>query len=164
MNSYYNINGKQMSEEEFNHWQKENGFDFGFKKRNKNYNKVHIYQCYKDTPPNRWNEITKEELKKDINNEPKFKKKLYYVQKNGRDYIIRESPVVVIFYNHIENTFLYMKEGGLIKEKNCFSSFEEAENAIKEMEKNKIGLHTLYDINGNILSSYFPSEKQKDDN
>lgn len=158
MATTYNINGQQMTEEEFLKWQEENGFNFGFsgeQKRQRRWDhKMHIYQCYKDTYPNKWLEISEEELKKDIGKTPKFTKKLFYVQKIDREYIIQESPVVAVFYNHIEDVFLYMKEGGIIKENNCFSTEKKAREAIDNMEEKRKGLHTLYDINGNVLMTY----------
>ena len=123
---------------------------------------MHIYQCYKDTHPNSWLEISEEELKRDVNKTPKFTKKLFYVQRVDRDYIIQESPVVAVFYNHMEDEFFYMKEGGLIAEKNCFKSFEDARKAIIEMENKKCGLHTLYDENLNVIMQYMPEEMKKD--
>lgn len=163
MAATYNVNGQEMTEEEFYKWQAENGFNFNFdgfgsnRRRQKRWDhKMHIYQCYKDTYPNSWLEISEEELKRDIDKTPKFKKKLYYVQKVDRDYIIQESPVVAVFYNHMEDCFLYMKEGGVIKENNCFGSFEKAREAIDKMENEKCALHTLYDENFNILMQYMP--------
>lgn len=163
MSTIYNVNGQQMSEEEFRKWQQENGFDFGFdnefnRRRQKQQwdGKMHLYQCYKDTQPNIWLEISSDEFKRDIGKLPKFKKKLYYVQKENRDYVIIESPVVAVFYNHFEDIFLYMKEGGLIEEKNCFKTNEEALNGIKKLEKEKENIHTLFDASGNIIMTYKP--------
>lgn len=167
MAATYNINGQQMTEEEFQKWQEENGFNFGFGGHQRRHqrrwdHKMHIFQCYKDTHPNSWLEITEDELKRDIGKTPKFTKKLFYVQRVDRDYVIQESPVVAVFYNHMEDNFLYMKEGGLIAEKNCFKSFEDARKAIDEMENKKCGLHTLYDENLNVIMQYMPDEMNKD--
>lgn len=158
MATTYNINGQQMTEEEFHKWQEENGFNFGFggyrRQQRRWDHKMHIYQCYKDTVPNSWLEISKEDLKRDVGKEPKFTKTLFYVQKDGRDYIIQESPVVAVFYNHFEDCFMYMKEGGIIKENNCFSSEKKAREAIMNMEEQKKDTHTLFDQNGNVLMTY----------
>lgn len=162
MSATYNVNGQQMTEEEFRKWQQDNGFDFGFSggfhRRQKQQwdGKMHLYQCYKNTQLNSWLEISSDEFKRDMDKLPKFKKKLYYVQKDGRDYIVIESPVVAVFYNHIEDIFLYMKEGGIIEEKNCFKTEEEALKAIHKLEKEKENTHTLYDASGNIIMSYKP--------
>lgn len=162
MSATYNVNGQQMTEEEFRKWQQENGFNFGFgggfHRRQKQQwdGKMHLYQCYKNTQPNSWLEISSDDFKRDMDKLPKFKKKLYYVQKDGRDYIVIESPVVAVFYNHIEDIFLYMKEGGIIEEKNCFKTKEEALIAIHKLEKEKENIHTLYDASGNIIMTYKP--------
>jgi hypothetical protein len=164
MATTYNINGQQMTEEEFHKWQEENGFNFGFgghrRQQRRWDHKMHIYQCYKDTVPNSWLEITKEDLKRDIGKEPKFTKTLFYVQKNGRDYIIQESPVVAVFYNHMEDNFMYMKDGGLIKESNCFKTYERAREAIDNMEAKNYNKHTLFDVNGNVIMQYIPNEEE----
>lgn len=164
MAATYNINGQQMTEEEFYKWQEENGFNFGFgghrRQQRRWDHKMHIYQCYKDTIPNSWLEISKEDLKRDIGKEPKFTKTLFYVQKDGRDYIIQESPVVAVFYNHMEDNFMYMKEGGLIKEGNCFKSYEKAREAIDNMELKNFNKHTLFDVNGSIIMQYTPNEEE----
>ena len=164
MATTYNINGQQMTEEEFQKWQEENGFNFGFgghrRQQRRWDHKMHIYQCYKDTIPNSWLEISKEDLKRDIGKEPKFTKTLFYVQKDGRDYIIQESPVVAVFYNHMEDNFMYMKEGGLIKEGNCFKSYEKAREAIDNMELKNFNKHTLFDVNGSIIMQYTPNEEE----
>lgn len=161
MSATYNVNGQQMTEEEFRKWQQDNGFNFnfegsGFHRRERQQwdGKMHLYQCYKNTQPNYWLEISLDDFKRDMNKVPKFKKKLFYVQKDGRDYIINESPVVAVFYNHIEDNFLYMKSGGLIEEKNCFKTEDEANEAIKKLEKEQEGIHILYDVNGDIIKTY----------
>lgn len=162
MSATYNVNGQQMTEEEFRKWQQENGFDFGFgggfhRRQKRQWDgKMHLYQCYKNTQLNSWLEISSDDFKRDMNKLPKFKKKLYYVQKDGRDYIVIESPVVAVFYNHIEDIFLYMKEGGIIEEKNCFKTEEDALTAIHKLEKEKENIHTLYDASGNIIMTYKP--------
>lgn len=164
MAATYNINGQQMTEEEFQKWQEENGFNFGFgryRKQRRWDHKMHIYQCYKNTVPDNWLEISEEDIKRDVGKTPKFTKKLYYVQKNGQEYIIQESPVVAVFYDHMEDVFLYMKEGGIIEEKNCFSTFEKAMKAIREMEDKKSGTHTLYNIDGSIIKIYQPKKDEE---
>lgn len=164
----YNVNGHQMSEEEFREFQEQSGFNFnfsgfGFNQRSKRWDhKPHLYQCYKNTHPGLWNEISLDELKKDINTSPKFLKTFSYVQSNAGEYIIKTQPVVVIFYNHQENDFLYMNESGIISEHNCFSSHNEALEAIKKLESKKENFHTLFDSNGNIIKQYLP-EKSNDD-
>jgi hypothetical protein len=47
-----------------------------------------------------------------------------------------------------------MKNGGLIEEKNCFKTEDEAKEAIKKLEKEQEGIHILYDVNGNIIKTY----------
>ncbi len=165
----YTVNGQQMSEEEFLKFQQESGFNFGnfgnFNRQRKRWDhKPHLYQCYKDTPQGLWNEISLKEFKNDINKEPKFLKQLSYVQKQNDTYIIKEQPVVAIFYNHASEEFLYMNETGIIAEHNCFETYDEAFNAVKKLESKKETMHTLYDSNGNILMQFKPEDLDNSNN
>ena len=156
MAARYTVNGQEMSEEEFQRFQQENGFwNFGNHSRQRRWDhKPHIYQGYKDVAPNRWQEISIDDLKHDVNKSPKFLKKIYYVQSINREYTINEFPVVCIFYDHVNDKFLYGKPNGLIEERNCFETKDEAYNAILELEDKKRGDHYLLGYSGEVLMKY----------
>lgn len=162
MGARYTVNGQEMSEEEFQKFQQEHGFGnsgfWNFKQRQQKRwdHKPHLYQCYKDTPQGLWNEISFDDFKYDTGKFPKFDKELYYVQSTNEGYMIRSQPVVAIFYDHINDIFLYMKDGGLIKEANCFDSDDSAIAAIKELEHKKCGEHKLFSADGSLLMTYMP--------
>ena len=150
----YTVNGQEMSEEEFYRFQEENGFynfdNYNHQRRRWDH-KPHLFQCYKNTAPNLWNEISIDEFNYDIGKKPKFLKSLCYVQMSNKDYYIISSPVVAIFYNHVNDEFLYMREGGLIDESNCFKDYDTALNAIKELENKKYGEHKLFSATGDFI-------------
>lgn len=156
MSATYTVNGQQMTEEEFMRFQEEMGMNFGnhFRKKKRWDHKPHIYQGYKDVEPGLWKEISKDELKNDVNKTPKYLKEFYFVQTSGRDYMIESTPVVAVFYDHINDDFLYMKSNGIISEHNCFKSEDDAMNAIIALENKKEGHHRLLDVHGNIIIEY----------
>lgn len=156
MATTYTVNGQEMTEEEFMKFQEEIGMNFGnhFRQKRRWDHKPHIYQGYKDVEPGLWQEISKDELKSDVNRTPKYLKEFYYVQQEGRDYIIQNFPVVIVFYDHIHDEFLYGKPNGLIAEGNCFKSEDEAMNAIMLLEDKKKGHHRLLDVHGNVILEY----------
>lgn len=156
MATTYTVNGQQMTEEEFMRFQEEMNmnFDSHFKKKRRWDHKPHIYQGYKDVEPGLWKEISKDELKQDVNRTPKYLKEFYFVQISGRDYMIESAPVVAVFYDHINDDFLYMKSNGIISEHNCFGDESSAINAIIALEDKKKGHHRLLDVHGNIILEY----------
>ena len=159
MATRYTVNGQEMSEDEFQRFQQENGFwNFGNRRQRRWDHKPHLYQCYKDTPPNRWNEISFDDFKKDFDKLPKFTKDIFYVQSVNKEYVIKYQPVVAIFYNHMQDIFLYMKADGLIEERNCFASEADAFAAIKRLENKKCGEHHLFSATGDHILSYFSDD------
>lgn len=159
----YTVNGQEMSEEEFRNFTNganafgDSGFwNFEQRKQKRWDHKPHLYQCYKDTAPNRWNEITFDEFKKDFNKSPKFTKEFAFVQMANNEYIIQSCPVVAIFYNHTDDTFHYMKPDGVISEHNCFNNYDEAYNAVIELENKKCGKHTLFSASNEIIKVFMP--------
>lgn len=160
MASRYTVNGQEMSEEEFRAWQETSGFRFGGgfnAQRQKWDRKMHLYQCYKNTPQGLWNEIDIDEFKYDTNKVPNFTKKFFYINRDNRDYDIIEMPAAAIFYDHVNDKFLYMKIGGLIAEESCFATSEDALSAINKIEAERYNTHTLYDANGNVIMIWKPT-------
>ena len=156
MAATYTVNGQQMTEEEFLRFQEEMNMNFGhhFRKKRRWDHKPHIYQGYKDVQPGLWQEISKDDLKHDTNRTPNFLKEFFYVQSINREYIIESFPVVAVFYDHINDDFLYMKPNGLISEHNCFKTEDDALNAILALENKKEGHHKVLDALGNIILEY----------
>lgn len=165
MATRYTVNGQEMSEEEFKNFTNganafgNSGFwNFQDRRNQRRWDhKPHLYQCYKNTPNGLWNEISFNEFKKDINNYPKFLKDFWYVQMINNEYIIQQSPVVAIFYDHVKNIFLYMKYDGVIAEHNCFESSDDAMAAIKDLEKEKCGEHKLFSTDGQLIMTWKPT-------
>lgn len=153
-----------MTEEEFRAWQQSTGFNFGsgfgggFGARHQKWDKrMHLYQCYKNTPQGLWNEIDIEEFKYDTNKSPKYLKKFFYIQQDNRDYEVIEQPSAAIFYDHVNDKFLYMKSGGLIAEESCFATVDDALSAIDKIEAERYNTHTLYDENKNVIMVWKPT-------
>lgn len=165
MAARYTVNGQEMSEEEFKKFTNgantfgNSGFwNFQNRQNQRRWDhKPHLYQCYKNTPNGLWNEISFNEFKKDINNYPKFLKDFWYVQMINNEYIIQQSPVVAIFYDHVKNIFLYMKYDGVIAEHNCFESSDDAMVAIRNLEKEKCGEHKLFSADGQLIMTWKPT-------
>lgn len=167
MATRYNVNGQEMSEEEFQKFQEENGFfNFGFNQQKKRRwdHKPHLYQCYKNTVPDRWLEISLDDFEYDFHKKPKYLKHINYVQIINGQYNIIESPVVAIFYDHFNDVFLYMKADGLIKESNCFAADEEAFKAIQKLENKKSGKTLLFSANGEFIKECEMSTSYLSDN
>lgn len=163
MSARYTVNGQEMSEEEFRNFTNganpfgNSGFwNFQQKQQKRWDHKPHLYQCYKDTPQGLWNEISFDDFKNDIGKSPKFKKELYYVQSTNNGYIIQNQPVVAIFYDHVNEIFLYMKHDGVIKESNCFKTEDDALDAINKLEEKKCGEHKLFSADGQFITSFMP--------
>jgi hypothetical protein len=171
MGARYNINGQEFTEEEFRKFQEENGFfnfgNFGQRRQKRWDHKLHLYQCYKNTVPDRWLEISLDDFEYDYHKKPKFLKNIYYVQTINNQYNIVESPVVAVFYDHFNDVFLYMKADGIIKESNCFSSDEDALKAVQQLENKKSGKTILFSANGEFIKECEMSTSylvNKDDN
>lgn len=110
--------------------------------RNKNQfeHKSLIWQSYKGCAMNRWSQISKEDLERDINKTPKiYNGVFYYIVKENRDFIIAHEFARLIFYNHIERYFMYgTKDRQLIPESMVYKSYEEAQEELrKELKKNE---------------------------
>ena len=141
------------------------------KQRNKSEIKSHIFQGYKNVYPGLWAEISKEDILKDVGRVPKILDNVfYYVTKEGRDYCINPCFAAIIFYNHQENTFMYVREdGSMITEGNIFESAEEARNKLDEMFKKREGsIRSLIYPDGTTVKLqepiYPPKNKKEEEN
>lgn len=132
--------------------------------------KSHAYQAYKNGSPIsnnimawRWEEISIDELCADIPNAPKPKfwnQVYYYVQSesDSRDYLIKQEFPLLVFYNHIDNCFIYLRsDGKLMTEKNLFLTEDEALEAIKKKEEENAKTTTIQIVD----SDYNLDKKQR---
>lgn len=93
-----------------------------------------IWQCYNGTVPNVWLPILKDDLYAAIGKEPKYyNKPFYYVQADNEGYIIYGQLANLIFYDHINDIFLYArKDGKVVPEDKCIESEEDARRKIDD--------------------------------
>ena len=105
------------------------------RRRQKHELKTHFFQGYKDVFPGRWIEISKDELNKDAGKLPKgIDAPFFYVIKKNRNYYIDACYAAIIFYDHQNNDFIYMRsDGSLLSEKNIFKTPDEAYDRLMEM-------------------------------
>lgn len=93
-----------------------------------------IWQCYNGTVPNVWLPILKDDLRADIGKEPKFyNKSFYYVQADNGGFVIYNQPANLIFYDHVNDVFLYArKDGKIVPEDKCIESEEDARKKLND--------------------------------
>lgn len=121
-----------------------------------------LYQCYTSNVLNDWKEISLSEFQKKFpNKEPKFKDKFYVLFDENRNYMYAEQIVSEVFYDHVNDVFVYIVPGGQFKENDLYETYEEILKYIKSFE----GTTTLYvpvDENNNVynkIQCYGPETK-----
>jgi len=123
--------------------------DDPFEEFNKNFGKERhehtlpptiIWQCYKNVPQGRWQQIPRNEIKDDVGLLPKYiDSSICFIKQNGRDYYIHEMYNKCAFYIHQNKKYAYMIDNGLIDETMCFSDYDSALSNIKKSESANSG-------------------------
>ena len=155
----FNINGERHTfetDEEFRNFTRSYGGDpfAGFGRGPRVWDgKSHIFQCYKKTIPNKWIPILSDELYKDTGVKPKYigQSPFTFEKTESGEYEIFQIPAVCIFWNHDTLEFMYAKNNGIVKEKDLYSTQDDAMNAIRDVERQECGKTRLYSQSGTFI-------------
>lgn len=95
---------------------------------------MRLFQCY-STSLNNWKEISVNDfLKKFPNKQPKYEKTFFWV--NEKTLEIYELTTTDVFYDHLNDKFVYISEIGKFDEKSIYDSYENALQYLKSFEGN----------------------------
>lgn len=111
---------------------------------------VKVFQRYEQPG---WKETTIEKIKADHGVEPKVRDgRFYYIEVDGRDYIVCNEPVRCIFFDHVARSFLYLKIGNIQISEDCvFATENDAIDEVHALERSKEGHVSVYDMAGCLL-------------
>lgn len=95
---------------------------------------MRLFQCY-TTSLNDWREISLLDfLKKFPDKRPKYEKKFFWL--NEKTFEIYELYTTDVFYDHLNDKFVYISEIGKFEENSIYDSYESALNYLKSFEGN----------------------------